>query len=92
MRQKEWVRSHMAKKSTKKSSSEQPEEHRVFSHLMYLLFLISAAMAAYYTFGMLIQPPEASVATEFYGVKALVFLGWSFVFKTLGHRIHLPEF
>lgn len=90
----------MAKKSskTKKSSSSNEEaitfgeEHRIFSHLMYLLFLISAAIAAYYTFGMLIEPPEVNELTSFYGVKALVFLAWAWVFKTLAHRVHPPHY
>ena len=90
----------MAKKSSKKttesSSSNQTtefgEEHRIFSHLMYVLFLISAAIAAYYTFGMLVYPPEETKLTQWYGIKALVFLGWAFVFKTLGHRVHPPHY
>lgn len=92
----------MAKKTSKKSTtststkeattSEFGEEHRVFSHLMYLLFLISAAIAAYYTFGLLVEPPEVNELTSYNGVKALVFLGWAFIFKTLGHRIHPPHY
>lgn len=84
----------MAKKSKKSSNEQQPEfgeEHRVFSHLMYLLFLASAAIAAYYTFSMFVYPPETTQAAQFYPVKTLVFLGWAFVFKTLGHRIHPPH-
>ena len=90
----------MAKKSSKttteSSSSTQTtefgEEHRIFSHLMYVLFLISSAIAAYYTFGMINQPPELWPTTTYYPVKALVFLGWSFLFKTLGHRVHPPHY
>ena len=86
----------MAKKSSSKKDSdagtEFSEEHRVFSHLMYLLFLISAAIAAFYTFSMFVYPPETTQAAQFYPVKTLVFLGWAFVFKTLGHRIHPPHY
>jgi hypothetical protein len=81
----------MAKKKSTSSSKkpQQPEEHRIFSHLMYLLFLLAAALAAYYTFGMFIEPETQGVT--FMPVKALVLLGWAFIFKTLGHRIHGTE-
>ncbi|MFT4250228.1 MAG: hypothetical protein ACMXYD_02610 [Candidatus Woesearchaeota archaeon] len=69
---------------------EQPEEHRVFSHIMYILFLFAAALAAYYTFTMLFEPELQGVA--YMPVKALVLLGWAFVFKTLAHRIHPPHY
>lgn len=87
----------MAKKSSSKKSSSADdsgfgEEHRVFSHIMYLLFLVSAGIGAYYTFGMLVEPPEINELTSYYGVKALVFIGWAFIFKTLGHRIHPPHY
>jgi hypothetical protein len=82
------------KSSSKKTSKqdeafEQPEEHRVFSHLMYLLFLVATALAAYYTFNMFIQPETQAVT--YMPVKALVLLGWAFIFKTFGHRIHYPH-
>lgn len=82
----------MAKKKSKSTSvkNQQPEEHRIFSHLMYLLFLLAAALAAYFTFGMLTAPETQGVT--YMPVKALVLLGWAFIFKTLAHRIHGPNF
>ena len=63
------------------------EEHKVFSHLMYILFLITGGLAAWYTYWMFaLEDPG------FFPVKALVMLGWAFIFKTLGHRIHPPHY
>ncbi len=66
------------------------DEHRVFSHVMYLLFLVAAAIAAYFTFGMFTS--EYTSGGEFFPVKALVLLGWAFLFKVFAHRIHPPHY
>ncbi len=68
------------------------EEHRVLSHLMYFAFLISGAMAAYYTFNTLISMDPANELTLYFPVKGLLWLGWAFLFKTFGHRIHCPHY
>ncbi len=60
----------------------------MFSHIMYILFLLAAAIAAYYTFGMWMEPSLAAV--QYLPVKALVLLGWAYFFKTFAHRIHHP--
>ena len=82
----------MAKASPKAPSPKEVEaviiyeEHKVFSHLMYIMFLVTSAFAAYYTFMMFMQDNPG-----FAPVKALVMLAWAFIFKTLGHRIHAPH-
>jgi hypothetical protein len=77
---------------------EPTEEHRVFSHVMYILFLIAAALAAYYTFSMwmstqIFRPGDAfDLSSDRYlPVKALVMIGWAFLFKTFAHRVHIPR-
>lgn len=62
------------------------DEHRVLSHLMYILFLIAVAISLYYTFNMF----AFSNSPADLPMKALVLLGWAFLFKTFGHRIHHP--
>lgn len=63
------------------------EEHRVFSHLMYILFLIAAAIAAYYTYNTF----QYNVSEDFLPVKGLLFLGWAYLFKVFAHRVHFPH-
>lgn len=60
-------------------------EHRTFSHVMYVLFLISVTIALYFTFAsfsLLTSNPS------FYGILSIVFILWSFMFWEFGHRIH----
>lgn len=67
------------------------DEHRVFSHIMYIIFLASAAIAAYYTAMMWIDPAPTTDSWRYFPVKALVLLGWAYFFKTFAHRIHHPH-
>ena len=88
-----------AKKSSKTAKQEEPQplrahapyeledEHRVLSHLMYILFLFAAGFAALFTAFLFTQLGEM----EYAGIKALVLLGWAFLFKTFGHRMHYPH-
>lgn len=64
------------------------DEHIVLSHLMWILFLFAAGLAAVFTVQFLM---ERASQPEYYGVAALVFLGWAFVFKVFAHRIHPPH-
>lgn len=66
---------------------EPTEEHRVFSHVMYILFLVAAAGAAFFTFAMW----QSGLGEEYYPFMALVLLGWAYFFKTFAHRIHHPH-
>lgn len=88
------------KRSTKKKSAsktapapqtpryETKDEHLVLSHLMYILFLFAAGFAAVFTVQFLM---EKATTPDYYGVAALVFLGWAFVFKIFAHRVHPPH-
>ena len=67
---------------------EPKDEHLVLSHLMYILFLFAAGLAAVFTVQFLM---EKATVPEYYGVAALVFLGWAFVFKVFAHRVHAPH-
>lgn len=67
--------------------NELEDEHRVLSHLMYILFLFSAGFAAIFTIFLFTQNSSA----EWNGLKALVLIGWAFLFKMFGHRIHVPH-
>lgn len=60
-------------------------EHRTFSHVMYILFLITVTIAAFFTFASF---KRLATIEEMYGILALVFLMWSFLFWEFGHRIH----
>ncbi len=64
------------------------DEHLVLSHLMYILFLFSSGLAAVYTVQFLI---EKATLPEYYGVAAIVFLGWAFLFKLFAHKVHAPN-
>ena len=68
-----------------KSSGGMAQEHRTFSHVMYVLFLIAVTIAAFFTFASF---KFLADRTEFYGMLAIVFLLWSFLFWEFGHRIH----
>ncbi len=61
------------------------DEHRTFSHVMHVLFLVSITITAYFTFqGFRVL----SESEEYYGVLALLMLGWSWLFFEFGHRMH----
>ena len=77
----------MPKKKNSAPAPDIADEHRVFSHIMYLLFLVAAALAFVFTIALLVENPE----TNYNGIKALVLIGWAFLFKTFGHRIHYPH-
>lgn len=70
----------------KNAKTQQPDEHKVFSHLNYIGFLLVSAFAAYFTTQLLFSPDLQT--PEQFGIKALVLLGWAFIFKTFAHRIH----
>ena len=60
-------------------------EHKTFSHIMYVLFLIAVTVAAFFTFQsfrLLTDNPY------FYGILGVLFLLWAFLFWEFGHRIH----
>jgi len=64
------------------------QKHTTFSHIMYVLFLISVTFALYYTFQAFqylgtMQNPE-----NFYIVLGILMLLWAFMFWEFGHRIH----
>lgn len=61
------------------------DEHLVLSHMMWILFLFSSGLAAVFTVQFLMEKASSS---EYYGVAALVLLGWAFVFKMFAHRMH----
>ena len=79
-----------AKKTAPKTAPETvlQDEHTVLAHLMWILFLFSAGLAAVFTVQFLLQQ---ATAPEYYGVAALVLLGWAFVFKVFAHRVHPPH-
>jgi len=64
---------------------EPRDEHLVLSHLMWILFLFSAGLAAVFTVQFLM---ENATSPEYFGVAALVLLAWAFVFKIFAHRVH----
>ncbi len=61
------------------------KETETFSHIMYLLFIVAVAFAAYYTFSLF----NLGVTTE-EGIKAIIWLLWAFLFKRFAHlaQIH----
>ena len=50
-------------------------------------FLRESALAFVFTIALIVEYPE----TNYNGIKALVLIGWAFLFKTFGHRIHYPH-
>lgn len=67
------------------AAKDMKEEHRTFSHVMYVLFLIAVAIAGYFTFeafrGIALDP-------NFYGVLGILMLAWAYIFWRFAHEIH----
>ncbi len=67
---------------------EMQDHHKAFSHIMYALFLISIAFAAFYTFSALGKLGDFRNTEYFYPIVAIMMLVWAFLFWEFGHRIH----
>ncbi len=67
---------------------ELQDHHKAFSHIMYALFLVSIAFAAYYTLNALGNLSAFKNSDAFFPVIAILMLLWSFLFWEFGHRIH----
>jgi len=64
------------------------DHHKAFSHIMYALFLVSIAFAAFYTFNALGKLADFANNEYFYPIVAIMMLLWAFLFWEFGHRIH----
>lgn len=63
------------------------DHHAAFSHIMYGLFLVAIAFAAFYTFNT-ISMLSSSGDQNFYPVTAILMVLWAFLFWEFGHRVH----
>jgi hypothetical protein len=61
------------------------QQHRTFSHVMYVLFLVAVTIATYFTFQSF---RVVAMQPNFYPVFAILLLLWSFLFWEFGHRMH----
>lgn len=64
------------------------QKHHTFSHIMYVLFLISVTFAMYYTFQAFQMLGTMANPENFYVVLGILMLLWSFLFWEFGHRIN----